>query len=216
MKMIPAEELQPEALEKWHEELVFYGFKLSGENTWTNANNGVIAHLSSALGSGMGFIGYKNASCSFSYDIERTPDVAKRLAEALLFHTPESAEEIYSEIPNMAPKTLQHIFNGIELQKEGIKDKEDAQMLGFIFDSLLSQNAKLLEIGKQDKELLKKISDMILRICEGWFLKHNDMSLTFSILPTDLTEEDGFVYTVPPVFIDAIRYFVYGGENSPQ
>jgi hypothetical protein len=214
--MIPTEELQLEALEKWHEELVFYGFKLSNENTWVNANNGVIAHLSSAMGNGMGFIGYKNASCSFSYDIERTPEVAKRIAEALLFHTPESAEVLYSEVPNMAPKTLQHIFNGIELQKEGIKDKEDAQVLGFIFDGLLSQNAQLIAEGKQDRDLLKEISGMILRICEGWFLKHNDMNLAFSILPTALTDEEGFVYTVPPVFIDVIRYFVYGGGNEPQ
>jgi hypothetical protein len=214
--MIPTEELQPEALEKWHEELVFYGFKLSDENTWVNANNGVIAHLSSAMGNGMGFIGYRNASCSFSYDIERTPEVAKRIAEALLFHTPESADVLYSEVPNMAPKTLQHIFNGIELQKEGIKDKEDAQMLGFIFDGLLSQNAQLIAEGKQDRDLLKEISGMILRICEGWFLKHNDMNLAFSILPTALTDEEGFVYTVPPVFIDVIRYFVYGGGNEPQ
>ena len=216
MQMIPPEKLQPEALEKWHEELVFYGFKLSEENTWTNDNNGVIAHLSSALGNGMGFIGYKNASCSFIYDIERTPEVAKRLAEALLFHTQESAEAIYSEIPNMAPKTLQHIFDGIELQKEGIKDKETAQMLGLIFDGLLSQNAQLIAEGKHDDELLSQIADMIIRICEGWFLKHNDISFAFSILPTDLTEEEGFVYTVPPVFIDAVRHLVYGEGNSPQ
>ena len=98
MQIIPTEQLQPEALEKWHEELVFYGFKLSDENTWTNDNNGVIVHLSSAMGCGMGFIGYKNASCAFNYDIARTPEVAKRLAEALLFHTPESAEALFWEL----------------------------------------------------------------------------------------------------------------------
>jgi len=58
VQIIPTEQLQPEALEKWHEELVFYGFKLSDENTWTNDNNGVITHLSSAMGHGMGSVSY--------------------------------------------------------------------------------------------------------------------------------------------------------------